>query len=262
MNLAVDIAGIGLMAPGLPSWGEAQAVLRGDQPWQAGELPLAKPASLNPGELRRLPAQVKLAVAVAEAACADAGMAASELPTVFASGQGDLATTDYMCKTLARAPAAMSPTKFHNSVHNAASGHWSIASGCRAASTAVSSEQFSFAAGLHQAAVQVLADDTPVLLVAYDTASAAHGLVGELRPMAQPFALALVLAPGGARLSLQQGPAKADSACFNASLETLRAQNFIARSLPVLESLAAGSSRTVDLALSTGLSLRVGLTTP
>lgn len=259
MTLAVDIAGFGLMAPGLPSWAEARAILRGDQAWQAADLPLPKPASLNPGEMRRLPAQVKLAVAVAEAACANAGLAASELPTVFASGQGDLATTDYMCKTLARAPAALSPTKFHNSVHNAASGHWSIASACRAASTAVSSEQYSFAAGLFQAAVQAVADDTPVLLVAYDSASAAHGLVGELRPMAQPFALALVLTPGGARLQLNQRAIEDETSCSAAELETLRGQNFIARSLPLLEALAADARAVVSLQLSQGQSLDIAV---
>lgn len=262
MTVAVEISGISLMAPGLSSWVTARATLRGEQDWGAEDLPLPKPAGLHPGELRRLPAQVKLAVAVAETACADAGLNASDLPTVFASGQGDLATTDYMCKTLARSPAAMSPTKFHNSVHNAASGHWSIASGCRAPSTAVSSEQYSFAAGLFQAAVQAVADDTPVLLVAYDSASAAHGLVGELRPMAQPFATAMVLSPGGSRLMLDTQAGVAESACQSASLEPLRGQNFIARSLPLLEALALERPADLAMSLSSGLSLRLRVAAP
>ena len=262
MSVAVDIAGISLMAPGLNGWEASQAVLRGEQEFEAADLSPPKPASLPPGELRRLPAQVKLAVAVAEAACADAGMNPSVLPTVFASGQGDLATTDYMCKTLARAPAAMSPTKFHNSVHNAASGHWSIASGCRAPSTAVSSEQYSFAAGLFQAAVQAVADDTPVLLVAYDSASAAHGLVGELRPMAHPFALAMVLAPGGSQLLLNAQAGAAESACQSAGLESLRSHNFIARCLPLLEALARKQAADLALPLSSGLSLAARISAP
>ena len=39
---------------------------------------------------------------------------------MFTSTHGDLAITDYMCQTLATAPSEISPTKFHNSVHNAA----------------------------------------------------------------------------------------------------------------------------------------------
>ena len=50
---------------------------------------------------------------------------------MFASTYGDLAITDYMCSTLAKAPMTLSPTRFHNSVHNAAAGYWSIATACR-----------------------------------------------------------------------------------------------------------------------------------
>ena len=58
------------------------------------------------------------------------------LPSVFTSAHGDLAVNDYMSSTLATQPTAISPTRFHNSVHNAAAGYWTIATGCHAASSA------------------------------------------------------------------------------------------------------------------------------
>ena len=74
---------------------------------------------------------------VAAQACAMAARDAAALPCVFASTHGDLAITDYMCATLAGAPRELSPTKFHNSVHNAPAGYWTIATHCHAASNAV-----------------------------------------------------------------------------------------------------------------------------
>src|SRR3546814_3866786 len=77
-----------------------------------------------------------------------AGRDPASLPSVFASTHGDLPIMDYMCATLASEPRTISPTKFHNSVHNAAAGYWTIGSGCMHASTAVSAFDASFAQGL------------------------------------------------------------------------------------------------------------------
>src|SRR5690606_42059827 len=62
-----------------------------------------------------------------------------------------LAITDYMAATLASDPRSISRTRFHNSVHNAAAGYWTIGAGCTAAATAVSAGPASFAQGLLEA---------------------------------------------------------------------------------------------------------------
>ncbi|MEJ0008028.1 MAG: beta-ketoacyl synthase chain length factor [Steroidobacteraceae bacterium] len=109
--------------------------------WNPTDASRPQPSLLPPNERRRAPDTVAVALEVAQAACLNAGRDPAQLPTVFASTYGDLAITDYMCSTLARAPLTLSPTRFHNSVHNAASGYWSIAhrvsptvlrAGCRA----------------------------------------------------------------------------------------------------------------------------------
>src|SRR3546814_8342283 len=75
---------------------------------------------------------------------------------------------DYMCATLTGEPRSISPTKFHNSVHNAAAGYWTIGSGCMHASTAVSAFDASFAQGLVEALAQLAEGAEAVLLAAYD----------------------------------------------------------------------------------------------
>src|SRR5207249_3493148 len=98
------------------------------------------------------------------------------LPHVFASAYGDLAVNDYLCATLARAPLEVSPTRFHNSVHNAPAGYWAIATGCTRASTAISAGDASFGAGLLEAALLACSESGPTLLAACDVAA-----VGPLR---------------------------------------------------------------------------------
>jgi hypothetical protein len=112
---------------------------------------------------------------------------------VFASGHGDQAITDYMCATLAQAPTELSPTRFHNSVHNAAVGYWTIATGCHVTSTAVCAHRQSFGAGLLEAASLVQADAQPVLLVCSDIAG--DGPLLEMTGCAITFGAALVLGP-------------------------------------------------------------------
>src|SRR5690606_23797675 len=116
-TLAARIEGIGFWADGLPSWSHAVAHVRDRTPPGGPGKPA--PRLLAPNERRRAPPSVAVALEVALAACEDAGREPSALPSVFASTHGDLGITDYMCETLASEPGAISPTKFHNSVHNA-----------------------------------------------------------------------------------------------------------------------------------------------
>ena len=192
----VEVTGIGFWSPRLPSWELACDVLAGratalDQP-QAR----AAPALLAPTERRRAPDTVGIALEVASRACAMAGVEAAVIPSVFASTHGDLAISDYMCSTLATTPTLCSPTKFHNSVHNAASGYWTMGTQCVAPSTALTAWTHTFANGLLEALVQVLADRTPVLYVAYDIASS--GPLSAVTHSEGLLAMAVVLTPPGA----------------------------------------------------------------
>src|SRR5580692_161628 len=172
--------------------------------WNPAVAARPQPSILPPNERRRAPDSVALALEVAQAACVNAGRNPARLPTVFASTYGDLAITDYMCGTLARAPTTLSPTRFHNSVHNAAAGYWTIATGCQEPYCALGAGAYSFAAGLFAAAVQVCADGTDVLLVAYDID--ARGSLAQVTHSRGMLGVALVLGgshePNPARLQL------------------------------------------------------------
>ena len=256
------IEAVAWWSPTLTDWAHAREVMRG------GAEPLDPPARrpapelLPPAERRRAPDTVAIACEVAARAVAAAGRAPRDLPSVFTSAHGDLAVTDALCATLASAPTAVSPTRFHNSVHNAASGYWGIATGCQRASTAMSAGDESFAAGLLEALVQCAAEDQPVLLVGYDI-----GAVGPLRSTNASrgvLGVALVLAPAprapalaALDWSLTSEPA-APSALRTAAARAL-ASNAMHGALPFFEALALDTEAALDLQLAPRQALRLRL---
>jgi hypothetical protein len=140
---------------------------------------------------------------------------------------------------LASAERQLSPTRFHNSVHNAAAGYWSIATGATPASNALCAYDASFAAGLLEALTQVAIERTAVLLIAYD-ASYPEPL-RTVRPIPDAFAVAMVLAPhvGPAALGkIEAHLSGAPADTIAEPLESLRRAIPAARSLPLLAQLA------------------------
>ncbi|RZL03219.1 MAG: hypothetical protein EOP36_05525 [Rubrivivax sp.] len=256
-SLDMAVLGVGLWAEGLGTWDEARDRWRGQADAEVAATPSTRPQTtlLPPAERRRAPATVLLALSVAEQACREAGLDPRDLRSVFTSAHGDLELTDYLCATLAESPEHLSPTKFHHSVHNAASGYWTIGVGNRQASTAVSAGQHSFAQGLLEAAAQVVCERAPVLLVAYDMPAPST-----LVPITHSTALvglALVLAPlsqgvpaGGTkpatRLALRlqdeavQGRVEAPQAGHPPDVAALLPRSPMAVGLPLARALAAG----------------------
>jgi hypothetical protein len=256
------IDGIAFWAPTLPGWATARAALRGES------LPLATPAKrpapeiLAPAERRRAPDTVALALEVAAAAVRESGLDAATLPSIFTSAHGDLAVNDYMCSTLATEPTLISPTKFHNSVHNAAAGYWTIATGCHEASTALSAFDASFGAGLLEAAMQCEADARPVLLVAVDVAAA--GALASVTESTGLLACAVVLAPNRtartvAAFDWSLAGARGRTTPIRSPAARSLAANAMAGALPLFEALAvaepAKDADPVSLLLTPSLSL-------
>lgn len=248
--LSARIEGIGFWAGGLPSWDAARAfvadgVLAEDAPARPS------PQLLAPNERRRAPGSVAVALQVALEACQAAARDPATLPSVFASTHGDLAITDYMCTTLAESPANISPTRFHNSVHNAAAGYWTIGAGCMQAATAISAYRATFAQGVLEAVVQLVGGSDAVLLVAYDANSA-----GPLAAVSSSTGLlggALVLRRDGQTSGLQAGTPRmtitlADgSASPGAALTRHCVGNAMMPMLPLFDALASGDDSLVLL---------------
>lgn len=256
--LRVYVEGIGLWSPHLADFAALGDVLAGAQPTSSSARPGAMILPAN--ERRRAPQSVLLAVEVAQQAVAMSGRDAATLPGVFASADGDQATTDYMCTTLAQVPTELSPTRFHNSVHNAPAGYWTIAVGCHAPSTAVAAQRASFGAGLLEAASQTLAEHQPVLLVCSDTMGA--GPLREVTGCNEAFGCALVLAPERsattlAQLDLQLTPMRADTA-LDEPLATWRTNNASAPALALLALLTRSAGRC-QLAAAATLGLQIDM---
>lgn len=249
--MRVRITAVGLSGPGLPDWRSSAPVLRGDAvydpaPYQSsGRSPLVGP------ERRRATAVTRLAL---EAAMDAAGPdpAAWDVATVFASSGGEVDTCDVIFDQLSRPERVVSPTQFHNSVHNAASGYWGIASGSQRASTSVACFDGTFAAGLLEAAALVTADHRDALLVAYDCPP--PDPIRPFRPLLAPFAVALRISPVDASTGLAAlaiafdvSGATQETPVSVAALEALRVGNPAARALPLLSAIAAREERVVYL---------------
>src|SRR6185312_4736693 len=127
MTDALDayIDNIGLIGPGFDDWPACRAVLRGDAAYECRKPNLPLPALLPSAERRRCGPIVKSSLAVGQEA--GAGRDLSIMPTVFSASGGDGDNCHAICEMLASDDKLISPTRFHNSVHNAAAGYWSIA---------------------------------------------------------------------------------------------------------------------------------------
>ncbi|QOW20690.1 beta-ketoacyl synthase chain length factor [Lysobacter ciconiae] len=258
--MVATIEGVGFWATGLPGWDSARDFVRD------GRLPEAPPARpspqlLAPNERRRAPGTVAVALEVALAACEAAGRDPASLPSVFASTHGELAITDYMCATLADQPETISPTRFHNSVHNAAAGYWSIGTGATAATTAISAYQATFAQGLLEALVQLATGVPAVLLVAYDGSSV--GPLAKISPSAGLLGGALVLSrserAGAMRLAATLADGEAPAAA--GPLAARDPGNAMAPMLGLFDALASGDRHTT-LSAGAGRILQLSLHEP
>jgi Beta-ketoacyl synthase, N-terminal domain len=240
--LKVCVQGVGLLGPGLASWAGARDVLRGVQAHDGAPTLLPPPARLPPAERRRAGAAVKLALAIADEAISQALLDPATLATVFTSSSGEGVNCHALCETLATPAPMVSPTRFTNSVHNAAAGCWHIAVASRASSTSLCAFDGSFSAGLIEAATSVQLAGSPVLLVASD--SPYPEPLHSIRPLPDHFGAALLLAPEPNAQTLAELTITLDASALDASrcddpaLEALRRAIPAACVLPLLAALA------------------------
>ena len=186
------ITGVGLWARGLTSFAALErAATVGFSGIQDAVFEQPVPSSIAPRERRRSGLLINLAVEVAHQACEEARVAKEGIASVFASSMGDTATMDYMCRKLAGSDRLLSPSRFTNSVHNAASGYWAISACSREPSTFVGNAGGSVGTGLLEAASQAQDTDKPVLLVVYDVANTRP--LSDICPVKESMAAAVVL---------------------------------------------------------------------
>ena len=218
---------------------------------------------LPAAERRRVGVPVKLALAVGREALSAADRDPASIAAVFTSSSADCDNLHHICESLATPAREVSPTRFHNSVHNAPAGYWSIATRSQQPSTSLCCRDESFAAGLLEASVQVVVDRNPVVLIAYDHPY--REPLHSVRPISSGFAVALVLTGaatgrGIAALDIAVEATVANASTMSdASLEALRAGVPAARSLPIFAALARRTAGALALEYVGGNHLHVGV---
>ncbi len=247
------IYAVSVCGPGLDGWEAARPILAGTEEYVARDARPAMPGILPPNERRRVGAAVRLALTVAHQAHAMAGLAPGSIGSLFATSNGDGTVMHAMLETLA-AGDAVSPTQFHNSVHNAAAGYWSIATGSRQPASCLAGHDATPAMALLKTMAAVQATQQLQFLCVYEVPMPPP--LDAMRPTLGAFAVGLVLgaqpkATALGRLSVDYQPdsAPADDATHLPALQTLARGNAAARLLPLLEALARGVPTTFDLAL-------------
>lgn len=266
-TLVAFVEGVGLLGPGLVDWAQGRKCLDGSAPYIRERCVLKPPSALPSAERRRAGAVIKVSLGVAQEAVEACGFAARDLPSVFSSSSGDPGNCHEICSALASSDRLISPTRFHNSVHNASSGYWSIASGAMASSSVLCARDGGFSAGLIEAMTQCAVDDTPVLLVVYDT-EYPEPLFSK-RPVPDSMGIAVVLSPrrserSQARIDMNAAdfltPAAAD-AMEDGQLELLRRTIPAAAGLPLLQAIARKQTRSLVLEYLEPVRLAVTVTT-
>ena len=259
--LTAWIEGVGLLGPGLPDWPTAHAVLTGDAAYVPSPITAPPPQGLPPAERRRAGVSVKVALAVAQEAIAMGQLDARQLSTVFASSGADGDNCNAICAVLASEDRHISPTRFHNSVHNAPAGYWGIASGAMAPATVLCAYDGCFSAGLLEALTQVTVDGGTALLIAYDAPYPEP--LNAKRPMPSAMGIALALTSQKSAQSMAQIQVSLTDTepdvLADTGLDALRLAIPAARGLPLLQALACKQAREVVLDYLEPLRLNVAI---
>ena len=257
------VSGLALWGPGLESFDRFGEMVRAGKPYAGGALPPVDPGVLSARERRRASGNVRLALSVATDAVERAGADPSSLPAVFGTSQGEGETTHTLLESVTADTPFISPTLFHNSVHNTPAGFWSIAAGGTVPCDSVAAGDHTFGAALLAAFTFAAVERRAVLLVVFD--SPMPKPLGDQRPIADPFATAFVFEHGQAERSIarlrvtmaDRDKQRAESLPRLSGLEALSAANPAARSLPLLEALAHGEASTITVAHAVGALLDV-----
>ena len=167
MGLRFLLYSAGVLAPGISSLAELLTLFRTGKPGVSEPVALPVPTMLPANERRRASEAARLVLACAEQAMLTSPYPSDQLRCVFTSDEGSGEVCQQMLEALATT-CLVSPLLFHNSVHNAPSGYFSIAYQNRQPAVSVSLGRESFASGLLCAVSEAATSGQPVLFLAYD----------------------------------------------------------------------------------------------
>ena len=269
-----NVLGIGAYGPGFSNWKTLKKLLDGASICSPGKrnADIPRPTILSPIVSRRAPGIVKLALEAATQAFDETTILPRDTACVFGSSMGDSELLDYMCRTVATMTPTLSPTKFHNSVHNAPTGYWTIATDCHHSANSIAAYEVTTSVALLEALVMCSVERRPVLMVLYDIALQVP--LRDFIPISEPFAAAILIAPvsgSGAEKPKYYPTLTGETIARDAewprckmlaeceSLNSLYNTNPAGRVLVLLEKISHHDYESMCLPLSSGSSLLVSL---
>lgn len=218
------------------------------------------PESIPARARRRYSPQTLLAIQAAENI---SPALAEDAAWVFGSAYGEGETLQLILEALRGPTMAIRPTRFQNSVHNAASGQWTIAQSIKTAATSICGADHTAGSSLLKALLQVQLEQRPVGVVLFDA------------PLPAPLDTSHRLScPAGAGLALSSRQSQQSFASIAFSLvkqaETppqtsysqaaFATQNPVFSILPLFEKLAERAPGDVTLGLNGGMNLNLEVT--
>jgi|HubBroStandDraft_1064217.scaffolds.fasta_scaffold01230_6 hypothetical protein len=240
---AAYVEAIAVIGPGLSDWEEAVGALRDPSTYRADGVIADAAIGVPPNERRRTTPLIRLTLGVLDQLAKRSALDLSQAASVFATSWGDMEVIQNMMNALIGPGIPVSPVQFHNMVHNAAAGFWSIGTRARKASTSLTAGERTFAAGLTDAVAWVATRNETVLFVCYDYPGPA--IFNRYNPIDAQFAVAMALTAertdrSCCRVQIGYIPETPESVMAQPDLESLRTGNPAARALPFLAAIANG----------------------
>jgi len=233
------VRGLGLWTPGYAS---ARAWCRDD----ADPSIEAPDVALLAGPLRRRSTGLtRMAVEVLQQATAEAGCDVAAVPSVWATSNGEHTTAIRILSMMLRDEGKLSPTHFHNSIHNTASGYASIATGnCAPSGTLTGGAELVASSFLEAMCHLEASADDVVVVLADEPLLPPFDRAGGTSPLALAFCLS----------SLPEGASAILSGLRRDAVAPVKRHDrfgrlYVAAALPLLERIVLGRPGTVALEL-------------
>jgi hypothetical protein len=258
------IQSIGIAGSFFNNWPHAKEIFNQQAPSISEHPDQYKTTILKPNEARRTSTAIKIALQSAEESLAQSSIQADQLFSVFVSSDGDPNILQAICQALATPDKFVSPTQFHNSVHNAPAGYWSIGHQSTKGINSIACGDCSISGALLEAKSLLKSGEKAVLVVCFEVKSPnpldsargiKHSLCTSLIATDQAtsdslFSISMSIEPNAGNLHTEME---------NMQLDSLRADSPAYSGLPFFKALSQQTPGTIVLPYSSAKSLQIQL---
>ena len=245
------VAGLGCWAPGFASL-DARLL---EDPDAAQVEP---PCTLLPARMaRRASLLTRMTIEAISQAAEAAKVDVRQVPTVFATARGEMQTLVDLLGMLID-DGQLSPTRFHNSVYNAAAGQFSVAVGNQAFSTTLVGGDETVPLALLEAFCLFHELQPPAVIVAFADEAVSLPLLSSAGTEALACAICLVAEPAsGAALPWLTAPVRDGAPKRLAGLGRAHLNNPVSCALPLLRALKTRTAGALSFGTPDGWSVEV-----